>query len=120
MNSKLDALTDAADRSLWIFLTADQQSDYIGARTLLHSVPPAEHLLADQRYDADWHRRAFKSEGIKSCILPRQGRNAPILHDKMLYRKLDKIDTGPSVSRTGGGLSHAMTDTRSSSNQHAP
>ena len=35
-----------------MFLTAGQTSDYIGARALLSSLPPAKNLLADRGYRA--------------------------------------------------------------------
>ena len=63
MNSKLHAVTDAAGRPLRMFLATDQRSDYIGARALLDGLPPAEHMLADRGYDADWYREAFEAKG---------------------------------------------------------
>ena len=35
-----------------MFLSAGQTSDYIGARALLSTLPPAKHLRADRGYDA--------------------------------------------------------------------
>jgi transposase len=55
MNSKLRAVTDAAGRPLRMFLTAGQRSDYIAAQALLDGLPPADHMLADRGYDADWY-----------------------------------------------------------------
>lgn len=55
MNSKLHAVTDALGRSLRMFLTAGQRSDYIGALALLDGLPPAKHMLADRGYDTDWY-----------------------------------------------------------------
>ena len=48
MNSKLHAVTDASGRPVRMFLTAGQRSDYIGARALLDTLPPAKYLLADR------------------------------------------------------------------------
>ncbi|WP_156529608.1 IS5 family transposase [Marivivens sp. JLT3646] len=92
MNSKLHAVTDAAGRPLRMFLTAGQRSDYIGARALLDGLPPAEHLLADRGYDADWYREALEDKGIKPCIPSRKGRKVAIPHDEARYRKRHKIE----------------------------
>jgi len=92
MNSKLQAVTDAAGRPLRMFLTAGQRSDYIGARALLDGLPPAEHMLADRGYDADWYREALEDKGIKPCIPSRKSRKTPIPHDEARYRKRHKIE----------------------------
>jgi len=75
-----------------MFLTAGQRSDYIGARALLDGLPPAEHLLADRGYDADWYREALEDKGIKPCIPSRKGRKVAIPHDEARYRKRHKIE----------------------------
>lgn len=92
MNSKLNAVTDAIGRPFRMFLTAEQRSDYIGARALLDSLPPAEHMLADRGYDADWYREAPEDKGIIPCIPSRKGRKYPIPHDADLYKKRHKIE----------------------------
>ena len=92
MNSKLHSVTDAAGRPLRIFLTAGQRSDYIGARALLDGLPPAEHMLADRGYDADWYREALENKGITPCIPSRKNRKVPIPHDEARYRKRHKIE----------------------------
>lgn len=92
MNSKLHTVTDAAGRPLRMFLTAGQRSDYIGARVLLNGLPPAEHMLADRGYDADWYREALEDKGITPCIPSRKNRKVPIPHDEARYRKRHKIE----------------------------
>jgi transposase len=92
MNSKLHTVTDAAGRPLRMFLTAGQRSDYIGARALLNGLPPAEHMLADRGYDADWYREALENKGITPCIPSRKNRKVPIPHDEAQYRKRHKIE----------------------------
>jgi transposase len=92
MNSKLHAVTDAAGRPLRMFLTAGQRSDYIGARALLDDLPPAEHMLADRGYDADWYREAPEDKGITPCIPSRKNRKVPIPHDEARYRKRHKSE----------------------------
>jgi transposase len=92
MNSKLHAVTDAAGRPLRMFLTAGQRSDYIGARALLDGLPPANHMLADRGYDADWYREALEDKGITPCIPSRKNRKVPIPYDEARYRKRHKIE----------------------------
>jgi len=92
MNSKLNSVTDALGRPLRMFLTAGQRSDYIGARALLDSLPPAKHMLADRGYDANWYRKALENKGIAPCIPSRSGRKVPIPHDETRYRKRHKIE----------------------------
>ncbi len=42
-----------------MFLSAGHRSDYLGAKALLSSLPPAKALIADRGYDADWFRWAL-------------------------------------------------------------
>ena len=90
MNSKLHAVTDAAGRPLRMFLTAGLRSDYIGAQALLDGSPPAEHMLVDLGYDADWCREAHAGKGIAPYIPSRKSRKFPIPHDEARYRKRQK------------------------------
>jgi len=46
-------VSGALGRPARMFLTAGQRSDYLGARALLDSLPPAKHMLANRGYDAD-------------------------------------------------------------------
>lgn len=77
---------------LRMFLTAGQGRDYIGARALLDTLPPAKHLPADRGYDADWYREALEDKGIKPCIPSRKGREVAIPHDEVRYRKRHRIE----------------------------
>ncbi len=58
MNTKLHAVTDEDGRPIRFLMTAGQVSGYTGAAALLDSLPPAEWLLADRGYDANWFRDA--------------------------------------------------------------
>ena len=75
-----------------MFLTAGQRSDYIGARALLDTLPPAKHMLADRGHDADWYREETENKGIAPCIPSRKGRKKPIPHDEVRYRQRHKIE----------------------------
>lgn len=92
MNSKLHTVTDVVGRPLRMLLTAGQRSDYVGVRALLHSLPPAKHILANRGYDADWYREALADKGIAPCIPSRKSRKVPIPHDEARYKKRHKIE----------------------------
>lgn len=71
MNTKLHAVTDVVTnavtdtngRPIRMFLTAGQVSDYTGAAALMSTLPPAEWLLAERGYDADWFRDVLIAKG---------------------------------------------------------
>ena len=75
-----------------VFRTAGQVSDYTGAAALLDSLPPAEWLLADCGYDADWFRDALKDKGIKPCRPGRKSRGQPVKYDKRRYKPRNRIE----------------------------
>lgn len=52
-------------RPLNFFMTAGRIGDYTDAAALLDSLLPAEWMLADRGYDADWFRDALEEKGIK-------------------------------------------------------
>jgi transposase len=89
---QLHTVCDAKGRPLAMCLSAGQTSDYIGARVLLHALPPAGALLADKGYDADWSRNALIERNIQPCIPPRRGRKTAASHDVGLFRKRHKIE----------------------------
>jgi hypothetical protein len=47
-------------------MSAGQVSDYTGAAALLGSLPQADWLLADRRYDASWLREALETQEDKA------------------------------------------------------
>ncbi len=57
---------------LRMYLTAGQRSGHIVARTLLVSLRPAEHMLADHGYDSNWYCETRENKGIKPCIRSRE------------------------------------------------
>ena len=85
MNTKLHAICDSQGRSLNLFVTDGQLSNYIGARALLSSLPNADWLLGGRGYDADWFREALKDKGIRACIPGRKQRKKPVKYDKRRY-----------------------------------
>ena len=88
----MHVLADAKGRPIRMFLSAGQTSDYICARALLSSIPPAAALLGDRGYDADWFRDALINMGISPCIPSRRSRKEPITHDADLYRQRHRIE----------------------------
>ena len=75
-----------------MYLSAGQTSDYIGARALLGSLPPAGAMLADRGYDADWYRNALIERDIQPCIPSKRNRRSAFPHNVDLYRKRHKIE----------------------------
>ena len=73
-------------------LSAGQTGDTIGARALVGDLPPAEVLLADRAYDANWLRKALQDMGIAPCIPSKKNRKVPIPHDPVLYKRRHKIE----------------------------
>ena len=63
-----------------------------GAAALLDSLPPAQWLLGDRGYDADWFRDALQAKGIQPCIPGRRSRNEPVRYDKRRYRRRSRIE----------------------------
>ena len=74
------------------FMTAGQVSDYTRAAALLDSLRPAEWMLADRGYNADWFRYALKDKGIRPGIPSRKWRGKAIRHDKRQYRRRNRIE----------------------------
>ncbi len=92
MNTKLHAVTDADGRPIRFFMTAGQVSDHTGAAALLRSLLKAEGLLADCGYDANRFRDVLKDNGIKSCMPGRKSRGKPVKHDKLHYKRRNRIE----------------------------
>ena len=92
MNTKLHAVTDENGRPISFFMSAGETSDFTGAAALLNSLPPAQWLLADRGYDADWFREGLKNKGIKACIPGRNSRTKPVKYDKRRYKRRNRIE----------------------------
>jgi transposase len=92
MNTKLHAVTDENGRPISFFMSAGETSDFTGAAALLNSLPPAQWLLADRGYDADWFREGLKNRGIKACIPGRKSRTKPVKYDKRRYKRRNRIE----------------------------
>jgi transposase len=75
-----------------MLLSEGQMSDYKGAALMLDALPPANALLGDRGYDANWFRNALTARGITPCIPSKANRKVQIPHDRTLYRQRHKIE----------------------------
>ena len=75
-----------------MLLSEGQMSDYKGAALMIDALPKARALLGDRGYDADWFRHALTTRGIAPCIPSKANRKIPILHDRTLYRRRNRIE----------------------------
>ena len=75
-----------------MLLSEGQMSDFKGAALMLDALPPADALLGDRGYDADWFRQALADRGIAPCIPSKVNRKVQIAHDEALYRQRHKIE----------------------------
>lgn len=119
MISKLHAVTDAAGRPLRMFLTAGQRSDYIGARALLDGFPPAEHILADRGYDADWYREALEDGGLRGVSFSERAARSRAPMTRRYTESAKRSRTASLGSRIGNASRHAITGAQRSFCQHA-
>ena len=51
-------------------------------------------MQANHCYDAEWWRDALEGHGLSPCILSRNGRKVPILHNGTHYCQRPKIENG--------------------------
>ena len=75
-----------------MLLSEGQMSDFKGAALMIDDLPPAQVLLADKGYDADWFRDALARRGIEACIPSKSNRKVQIPHDETLYQQRHKIE----------------------------
>ena len=88
----MHAVCDGQGRPLILLLSEGQMSDFKGAALMIDDLPPAQVLLGDKGYDADWFRAALAERGIEACIPSKSNRKVPIPHDPILYRERHKIE----------------------------
>ena len=86
MNTRLYAICDSQGRPINFFVTVGQDSDCIGARALISSLPKVDWLPGDRGYDADRFREALKDKGIHACIPDRRQRRTTVKYDKRRNR----------------------------------
>ena len=86
------AVTDTIGRPIRRFMAAGQVSDYTGARALVSSLPAADWLLGDRRYDADWFREDPVNTGITPCNPGRKPQEKPVKYDRRRYKRRNGIE----------------------------
>ena len=57
-----------------MLLTEGQLNDHVGAQLMFRSMPKAQVLIADKRYDSNEFPQALKRRVIEACIPPRRHR----------------------------------------------
>ncbi len=72
-------------------LTPGQTHDITQAAALLEGLP-AEHVIADKRYDGDQVLTIIENQGAKAVIPPRSNRKVQRPYDKHLYRERNHVE----------------------------
>ena len=62
------------------------------AGALLAAAGPAERLIADKAYDANWLRQALAERGVEAVIPTTSSRKQPIPYDAVAYRSRNLIE----------------------------
>ncbi len=92
MNTELHALCNSYGRPISFFVSADQVSDYIGARALLSSLPDVDWLLRDRGYDAVWFLEALQNRGVRACTSGQKQRKTTVKYHKRRYKRRNRIE----------------------------
>jgi transposase len=87
MTTKVHAICDEKRQARKMNITAGILSGFDGACTLLTcgQLPPANALIADRGYDAQWIRELIHRHGIELCIQSRCIVKVPANYSRPLY-----------------------------------
>ena len=99
---KLHAICESKGRSLSLFVTAGQVSDYIGPRAMVSSLPKVDWLLGNRGYDACWFRETMSDRGIHACIPSRKQRKPAIKYDQHRYKRRNRSSCDIAAQCTAG------------------
>ena len=91
LSTKIHAACDSRGNPLRFILTAGPCADYDSALALLEGLP-AEAVIADKGYDANFIVEAVREKGAKAVIPPRRHRKTPRPYDKHLYQERNLIE----------------------------
>ena len=83
-------------------MTAGQVSDYTGAAAPLDDLPPAQWMLDDRGYDADWYGDALQALVITPCIPGGKTWIMPIKYNKRATEPepyLDHVRSSEGLAR---------------------
>jgi transposase len=92
LDSELYVRVDAKSRPIRMFLSAGQTLDYVGARTLLHSIQSATALIGRHGYYAGWFSDDLVNIGRLPCITLRRCRKGDIPHYSDLCHQRHNIE----------------------------
>lgn len=67
-------------------MTVGLISDHTGAAASLDSLPAAQQVQGDRRYDSDWFRDTLKEKDIKPCIPGRKSRGKSVKCNERKYK----------------------------------
>jgi transposase len=91
LSTKIHATCDSHGNPLRFILTAGSCADYDSALALLEGLP-AEVVIADKGYDANYIVEAIERKGAEVVIPPRRHRLAPRDYDEYLYKERNLIE----------------------------
>ena len=91
LSTKIHATCDSHGNPLRFILTAAFCADYDSALALLEGLP-AEVVIADKGYDANYIVEAIQQKGAEAVIPPRRHRLAPRGYDEYLYKERNLIE----------------------------
>ena len=91
MSTKIHAACDSHGNPLRFILTGGADADYGQALALLEGLP-AEAVIADKGYDADFILEAVREKGALVVIPPRRHRLRPWDYDRHLYKERNLIE----------------------------
>ena len=93
-----------------MLLSEGQMSDFKGAALMVDDLPPAQVMLGDKGYDADWFRAALATRGVAACIPSKVTAKSPSPTTRSSIVSATKSKTCSGASRTGAESTPATTD----------
>ena len=84
-------LCDALGNPIRFVVTPGQRGDVTQAEVLLAAVP-AEAVIADKGYDADWLIEQIEATGAEAVIPPMRHRRVQRPYDRNLYADRNKVE----------------------------
>ena len=92
VNYEIHALTNQDGLPIRYELTPGQAHDAPPCEQLLDSLQPAQYVLDDKAYDADWIPETIWEQGAVDVIPSKANRKLPAEFDAEIYRERNKIE----------------------------
>lgn len=89
--TKIHAVVDALGNPLAFVLTGGNRNDITQAKQLVFG-QPADNIIADKSYDANWLVELIKQQGANPVIPPRRNRRELREYDRHLYKERHLIE----------------------------